>query len=273
MTKPRTYQEKFYQLLEAPANHNLARKLVVYFLFIMISANILVVFLETVQPVYQEYETILLIFTYVSIGIFTIEYFLRLWVCTLRPEYESPIQGRVRYAITPLAIFDLLAILPFYIPLLLPFDLRVLRIFRLTRVFTVLKLGRFSNAWETFAYVLRTKKEELIISGIIIFMVLTISSTAMYFIEHSVQPEKFSSIFDAMWWGVVTLSTVGYGDVYPITPLGKLVGAVVALSGIALFALPAGIIVAGLVECVHVRNYSHEASEKASCITDMKGPG
>ncbi len=273
MTSPRTYQERVYQLLEAPANHNKARKFIVYFLFFLISANIFVVFLETVQPIYLEYETILLWFTYVSIGIFTVEYALRLWVSPLNPRMGSPILGRLRYAVTPLAIFDLLAILPFYVPLLLPFDLRVLRIFRLTRVFTVLKLGRFSRAWDTFAHVVRSKREELIIAGIIIFMVLTISSTAMYYIEHPVQPEKFSSIFDAMWWGVVTLSTVGYGDIYPVTPLGKLVGAVVALSGIALFALPAGIIVAGLVECIQVRKNSCNVSETTSCTNDMKGPG
>jgi Ion channel. len=106
----------------------------------------------------------------------------------------------------------------------------------------------------------RTKKEELIISAIIIFMILTISSTVMYYLENPIQPEKFSSVLDAMWWGVITLSTVGYGDVYPISPAGKLVGAIVALSGISLFALPAGIIAAGLVEHVHIEQ-THKRKE------------
>jgi voltage-gated potassium channel len=154
---------------------------------------------------------------------------------------------------TPLAIFDLVAILPFYIPMVLPMDLLVLRLFRLTRVFTVLKLGRFSNAWDSLTYTVRSRKEELLISAVLIFMVLAVSSTVMYYIENPAQPQKFSSIPQTMWWGVVTLSTVGYGDMYPITPLGKFVGALVAISGIALFALPAGIIAAGLVESLHHR--------------------
>lgn len=244
----RRYQEKGYQLLEAPANNNVARKVVVYFLFFIISLNIMVVILETEHDFYLANEGVFTLVTILSIGVFSVEYILRLWVCTVNPRYHSPLLGRVRYALTPLAIFDLLAIMPFYVPLLIPFDLRVLRIFRLTRVFSVLKMGRFSNAWDTFSQVLRSKKEELVISVIVIFIVLTISSTAMYYLEHQVQPDKFSSISNAMWWGVVTLSTVGYGDVYPVTPLGKLVGSIVALSGIALFALPAGIIVTGLVE-------------------------
>lgn len=250
----RRYREKGYQLLEAPANHNFARKVVVYVLFIIISLNILVVLLETEHDFYLAYEELLTLVSIVSIGIFSVEYLLRLWVCTENPRFHSPVYGRVRYALTPLAIFDLLAIMPFYVPLLLPFDLRILRIFRLTRIFSVLKLGRYSNAWDTFIRVLRSKKEELAISAIIIFIVLTISSTAMYYLEHQVQPEKFSSILNSMWWGIVTLSTVGYGDVYPVTPLGKLVGSIVALSGIALFALPAGIIVSGLVESIQQKH-------------------
>jgi voltage-gated potassium channel len=138
-------------------------------------------------------------------------------------------------------------------PLVLPVDLLVLRVFRLTRVFTVLKLGRFSNAWDSITYTVRTRKEELLVSAVLIFMILAVSSTVMYYIENPAQPQKFSSIPSTMWWGVVTLSTVGYGDMYPVTPLGKLVGSLVAISGIALFALPAGIIAAGLVESLHHR--------------------
>lgn len=257
-------KELIYHLLEAPANRSVGRKIVVGFLFALISVNVMVVFLETVPRFYASYEFILHPFTILSIGIFTIEYLLRLWVCSLNPVYSTPVNGRIRYILSPLALFDLMAILPFFLPILLPFDLRVLRLFRLTRVFTVLKMGRFSQAWRSFSYVLRTRKEELIISAIIIFMILSISSTVMYYFENPVQPEKFGSIFDAMWWGVVTLSTVGYGDIYPLSPGGRLVGAVVALSGISLFALPAGIIAAGLIECVHDRKNNGEG-ERGAC--------
>ncbi|MDH7594149.1 MAG: ion transporter [Methanomicrobiales archaeon] len=259
-----SFKQRAYHLLEEPANRSIGRKIVVGSLFVLISLNVLVAFLETVHGFYANYEFILHPFTVISVGIFTIEYLLRLWVCSLNPLYHAPVTGRIRYILTPLAIFDLMTILPFFLPILLPFDLRVLRFFRLTRVFTVLKMGRFSQAWRSFSYVLRTRKEELIISAIIIFMILAISSTVMYYFENPVQPEKFGSVFDAMWWGVVTLSTVGYGDIYPISPGGKLVGAIVALSGISLFALPAGIIAAGLIECVHNKK-NHESKGGGSC--------
>lgn len=254
-------QKLAYHLLEEPANRSIGRKIVVAFLFTLISLNVLVVLIETLPGFYSEYEFILYPFTVFSIGIFTVEYLLRVWVCTLNPAYGTPVAGRIRYMLSPLALFDLMAILPFFLPIFIPFDLRVLRLFRLTRVFTVLKMGRFSQAWKSFSYVLRTKKEELIISGIIIFMILIISSTVMYYFENPVQPDKFRSIFDAIWWGVVTLSTVGYGDVYPISPGGRLVGAIVALSGISLFALPAGIIASGLIE--YIRSRKDEEPESA----------
>jgi voltage-gated potassium channel len=248
------YKELAYRLLEGPAKGDLVRKGIIAFLFFLISLNVLIVFVETESGLYAAYASILQVITVFSFGFFTVEYLLRLWVCTLNPAYASPVRGRLRYAVSALALFDLIAILPFYIPLAIPFDLRVLRIFRLTRIFTVLKLGRFSNAWDSLTYTVRTRKEELFIAAILIFMTLVVSSTVMFYIENPAQPDKFSSILHTLWWGVVTLSTVGYGDMYPITPLGKLVGGVVALSGIALFALPAGIIAAGLVESLHHRN-------------------
>ncbi|MDD1668051.1 MAG: ion transporter [Methanomicrobiales archaeon] len=249
----RKYQETAYRLLEGPADGDLPRKIVIAFLFILISLTVVIVILETETAFYAAYGDILWGITLFAVAVFSVEYLLRLWVCTVNPAYADPVRGRLRYLVTPLAIFDLLAILPFYIPLVLPMDLLVLRIFRLTRVFTVLKLGRFTNAWNSLTYTVRSRKEELLISAVLIFMVLAVSSTVMYYIENPAQPQKFSSIPHTMWWGVVTLSTVGYGDMYPITPLGKFVGSLVAISGIALFALPAGIIAAGLVESLHRR--------------------
>ncbi|MDT8356924.1 MAG: ion transporter [Methanomicrobiaceae archaeon] len=241
-------------LLEEPANHNPYRKAVIYTIFALITLNVIMVVLETERELYLAYEPIFHWVEIVSVAVFTVEYGLRIWVCTEHPDYAHPVWGRLRFALAPLMLVDLVAIAPFYLPLMFALDLRILRIVRLTRVFRVLKLGRYSHAWETFAFVFRSKKEELLIAIVIIFVILTVSSSAMYFAEHEAQPEKFSSIPDAMWWGVVTLSTVGYGDIYPITPVGKLIGAVVALSGIALFALPAGIIVAGLAEWVQVKH-------------------
>ncbi len=143
---------------------------------------------------------------------------------------------------SPLAVVDLIAILPAYLPMFLAVDLRVLRILRLVRVFRILKLGRYNRAVDSLGRALVASAPEL---GVIVFgllVVLILASTALYFAENDVQPEAFSSIPAAAWWGIATLTTVGYGDMAPVTLVGKMLGSVVALIGIGLFALPAGIL-------------------------------
>lgn len=180
--------------------------------------------------------------------IFTIEYILRIWSCTVNASFKNLILGRIRFALTPLMIVDLLAILPFYLPMIISLDLRFLRVLRLIRIFRMFKLTRYSESLKMFGRVLKAKKEELLITGFMILILLIVSSSLMYFVESEVQPQTFSSIPNAMWWGVATLTTVGYGDVYPITPAGKFLGAIIALLGIGMFALPAGLLASGFVE-------------------------
>lgn len=131
------------------------------------------------------------------------------------------------------------------------FDMRFIRGIRLFRLIRLLKIGRYSSSLRTLINVLKRKKEELIISVFSIFILLIIVSSLMYFIEHKAQPEAFSSIPASMWWGIITLTTVGYGDVYPVTIVGKLYGSFIAFLGIGLFALPAGILASGFAEEIH----------------------
>jgi voltage-gated potassium channel len=132
--------------------------------------------------------------------------------------------------------------------LLMPFDLRFLRAIRLIRILRLFKLGRYNESIQQFGRVIRAKKAELLTTVFIIFILLIVASSLLYYVEHAAQPEKFSSIPEAMWWGVVTLTTVGYGDIYPITGLGRFLGAIISLLGIGLFALPTGLLSAGFVE-------------------------
>ena len=162
--------------------------------------------------------------------------------------------------LTPLAIIDLLAILPFYLPMIIPLDLRFIRAVRLFRLFRLFKMGRYSKAVFILKKVLKEKKEELVLIIFVIFLLLIIFSSLMYFIEKEAQPEAFSNIPEAMWWGIITLTTVGYGDVYPITPLGKILGALIAFLGIGMFALPAGILGSGLVEIVRKKEINNNKS-------------
>ena len=182
-----------------------------------------------------------------SVIVFTLEYLARLWTCTKDPRFRRPVMGRLRFAITALAIVDLLAIAPFYLPMILPVDLRFLRALRLFRIFRLFKLGRYSNSLRTLGAVFRSKKEDLLMVLFGMGLLLVIGCSLMYFAEHKAQPESFGSIPAAMWWGVVTLTSAGYSVAVPVTAFGKVIGGIISLLRIGMFALPAGILSSGFV--------------------------
>jgi len=239
---------RFYEILEGSVPGDKAHRAFEIFIVTLISANVLAVMMETEKAFHLRHADVLRKFDLFSVAIFTIEYILRIWVCTSNPRFKGPIMGRVKYALSPLALIDIMAILPFYLPLIIPFDLRILRAIRLIRIARLLKIGRYSEALKLFGKVLKAKKEELLAAVFILFILLIVSSSLLYYVESPAQPEKFSSIPASMWWGVVTLTTVGYGDIFPITPLGKFLGALISLLGIGFFALPAGLLSAGFIE-------------------------
>jgi voltage-gated potassium channel len=153
-----------------------------------------------------------------------------------------------------MALIDLLSILPFYLDFILPLfpiDLRALRILRLFRLLRLFKIARYLKALNIMQAVLRERKEQITVSIMFILFLLVVVSTLMYYAENEAQPDTFSSIPATMWWGIETLTTVGYGDMVPITPYGKLLGGMIAILGIGLFALPAGIFSSGLTEHLH----------------------
>ncbi len=232
------------------------------FIMGLILLNVVAVILETVDWIHDRYALIFGAFNIFSIAVFTIEYLLRVWSCTEDPNFRDPVRGRLRFMVSPLAIIDLLAFLPFYLPLAFS-DLRLMRVFRLFRLFRVLKLARYSESLQTFKDVLRLKREELGMMFFIIMILLVVSSSLMYQAEYKAQPDAFSSIPATMWWAVVTLATVGYGDMFPITPMGKFIGSIVVLLGIGLFALPTGVLAAGFSE---VLQRKREAKQREGMI-------
>jgi voltage-gated potassium channel len=246
-----------HEILETTGRRNTLRIIIDIFLVSLIIINLTAVILETVKSLSDKYSDIFRILEIISVITFTIEYVLRMWTCTVNERYKHPILGRLRFAFTPLALVDLIAILPFYLPMIETFDARFLRILRLLRIFRMFKMARYFESLRILGSILRAKKEELIINTFIIAILLILASSFMYFIENTVQPEAFSSIPQAMWWGVETLTTLGYGDIYPITPIGKALGAIVALLGVGMIALPAGIIASG---------FSEEIRKKSSVI-------
>lgn len=212
------------------------------FIMSLIILNVIVIMLETVDEYGSMYPDFFENFENLSVLIFTIEYIVRVWACTAIPKYSHPFWGRMKYMVSLGALVDLIAILPFFLPLVFTMNTLLLRMLRLFRLLRIFKLGRYLTAFQLIVGSITRRKEELVIVLGLIFIMLIISSSMMYYIEHEAQPDVFTSIPATMWWGVATLTTVGYGDVYPITPLGKLLGAFIAILGIGVFALPAGII-------------------------------
>lgn len=215
----------------------------------LIAVNVVAVMLQTVDPVGEQYADLFYAFEVVSVAIFTVEYLGRVWSAVEDAEYQGPVTGRLRFASKPLLLVDLIAILPFYLTGLgVASDLRFIRALRLIRLLRLLKLARYSESMRAFADVLERKKPDLVISLFANLILLVVASSIMYHVENHAQPDAFGSIPETMWWGIATLTTVGYGDVTPITPLGKALGAVTAILGIGLFALPASILASGFIE-------------------------
>lgn len=220
------------------------------FIVTLILLNVAAMVLESVEGIRRLVPAWFTVFEYFSVIVFTVEYILRVWSCVEEPQYRGPLFGRIHFMLTPLALVDLLAVLPFYLPFF-AVDLRVLRMFRLFRIMRIMriaKLARYSDSLQMLMRVLRTKKEQLISTVFILLILLVVTASLMYYAENEAQPDVFSSIPEAMWWAAATLTTVGYGDVYPVTTIGRFMGAVIAVLGIGMFALPTGILGAGFVE-------------------------
>jgi voltage-gated potassium channel len=222
------------------------------FLLFLIMANVAAVILSTEPELYADYRTFFDRFELVSVAIFIIEYIARLAFAPRDPRFAHPIRGRMRYALQPIAIVDLLAILPFFIPIV-AFDLRIIRIIRMARIFRILKLSRYTDSIALIWRVLKARKEELGMIFLAGLIVLTISSAIIYFLEHPHQPDIFTSIPATMWWGVSILTTVGNIGIQPVTAVGRFFTSVIAIMAVVLVALPTGVLASGFSNELNAR--------------------
>ena len=244
---------RLYDLLES--RHLRGWPFAVQFgLFLLIFANIVAVVLETVEPLAKANEALFDWFEAISVSLFLVEYILRVYACTAGPreQFHHPVLGRLRFALTPMAIVDLVAILPLFFLLFTGIDLGSLRLLRVLRAF---KLMRYSPAMATLGRVVYNERKGLFGAFVILLILLLLSSTAAYYLEREVQPKAFGSIPDAMWWAMAALTTVGYGDVTPVTTLGRIVAGFVAILGIGAIALPTGIIASAFIEEAKRRDF------------------
>jgi voltage-gated potassium channel len=225
--------------------------------------------LESFGPLRERYGNAFQWFELVTIVVFSVEYLLRIWTADLKFTDDAPWRARLRFILSPMGLIDLVAILPFYLPFFFQFDLRFIRILRITRLLRIFKLNRYTRALGLFTSVFFEKRNELGITLFVMFLLLLMSSTIMYYLESDVQPDQFPDIISTFWWSVATLTTVGYGDVYPITGWGKLVSGVIAILGIGLVALPTGILSAGFIEKIEDK-HKKEAEEAADQAKPFK---
>lgn len=243
---PQSARARAHELLEDPSDADALERGLNWFLVGLIFLNVVAVVLETVDSVHDRYERAFDLFEGASIAVFTLEYALRIWSCVEDPRYAHPITGRLRFAMRPLVLIDLLSIVPSFLAMK-GLGTRMIRAVRLFRIFRLFKATRYSRSLDTVQRVLRAKRDELLVTLLLVLVVLVLVSSLMYVVENGRNP-AFSSIPAAMWWGMMTLTTVGYGDVYPTTDLGKLCGMVISLLGVGVFALPAAILGSGFVD-------------------------
>ena len=218
------------------------------FITLFIILSIIEIILESFQSLSDSYRFLFDAFEYLVVIIFTVEYLLRLWTADLKYPNHGKLRSRIKFITSGYGIIDLLAIIPFYLPLIFAFDLRFIRILRIFRLFRIFKLNRHNGAIQLLANILTEKKNEISITLFMNIILLLMSSTIMYNLENEVQPDKFPNIVETFWWAIATLTTVGYGDVFPVTAWGKLMSGVIATLGIGMVALPTGIISAGFIE-------------------------
>ena len=253
-----------YQLLQGTHRGFGLSRTVNVAIIALILANVLAFTLESVDRLGIRYYDGFRLFETISVVLFTIEYLGRLWVAPEHEAYDGSIRGRLRWAITPLALVDLLAILPFYLRGVVPVDLRVLRILRLLRSVRVLKLARYSTAIRALVEVVRRKSAQLVITFVGAGLLILLAASLMWIVEGNVQPEAFPNVPATLWWAVVTLTTVGYGDVVPVTTAGRILAGVMAILGIAFIAVPASILASGFGEMFQTEPEGELTSEQGA---------
>lgn len=253
-------KKRIFEILQSGKDNDILSKIFDIFIIILIIINVVSLVIETFY-IPQNIENILLYIETISVVIFTVEYLLRVWTANLLYPNLSKPKATLKYIFSFMALIDLLAILPFYMPFFIPIDLRVLRSLRLVRLLRLFKLNRYTTALVTIGTVFKNKANQLLSSVFVVSLLMLISSILIYSVEHDSQPESFSNAFSGLWWAIATFTTIGYGDIYPVTVLGRILGATIGVLGIALVAVPTGIISAGFMEITQ----SKEDDEKTHC--------
>ena len=247
-------RKRLYDILEGQ-EHSLTANLVNGTIIGLILLNVLVVMLESVESLESRFGGWFYLVEIGSVVLFTIEYLVRLWVIVEDRQFAHPLTGRLRYMLTFRAVVDLLAVLPSYVGAFAEFDARLLRLLRLLRM---LKLTRYSNSMDMLVSVFKREYAAILSATFVMIVIILFAAGGIYYLERDIQPQHFGSIPQAIWWATVTLTTVGYGDVVPVTGLGKAFGLLITIAGVGMAALPAGILASGFTREIERRRELYE---------------
>ncbi len=252
--KPKTLRRRVYEILEGAHDGDRHSELFDRLLITLIILNVIAFMAESVPWMHKAYGPWFDLFENVSVGLFTVEYVLRLWTAPEVPYLKRMPwwQSRLHWARHPYLVLDLIAILPFYLHHAFGLDLRVVRLLRVMRL---LRLTRYSPALHTLGRVIYGERRALVAAGYLLTAAVIFASTGIHFLEGEAQPEKFGSVPESAWWAIATLTTVGYGDVVPITMWGKVFGGIVMVTGLCILALPVAIISTGFAQEVGRRDF------------------
>jgi len=245
---------RLHEILDHGVVGDRTGQLIGQLIVLLIIANLAAVTLESVPSLAQRYGFWFQAIEVPSLLIFTIEYGLRVWVAADYPPYSHlrPLMARWKFISSALGVIDLLAVLPFWFALIVPVDLRAFLVFRVVRF---LKLARYSAGMNSLLEALYAERRALFGCFVMLVGSALFAASVMYLIERNAQPDKFGSIPDAMWWAIVTLGTIGYGDVVPITPLGRVVAGITIFVGLIMIALPVGIVATAFSQQIHRRDF------------------
>lgn len=241
-------KQRVFEIIEIGTHYDYASRAYDFFNALSILVNLTVSILYTFNDIEAKYGTLLLDIEAFTVATFLIDYLLRIWTSQcLHPELTS-LQALRKYVFSFMGIVDLLSFLPYYLPIFFPSGAVAFRMLRIVRIFRIFRINAYYDSLNVITEVIVGKKQQLFSSVFIILVLMVASSLCMYSLENQAQPEVFSNAFSGIWWAASTLLTVGYGDIYPITTLGKMFGIFITFLGVGMVAIPTGIISAGFVD-------------------------
>lgn len=241
------FKRQTFYALENLRQGNLAAKLVGIFLFLLIIANAVVVFFSVQPDLEPVASSILNVFLVFSTCCFCVEYIARIWIADLAFGDCTRAKARAKYLFSPMGIIDLLSFAPSMISWFLPVTPAIIHTVNVLRLIRLVKVTRYMRGFRTMGRVLRKRYQEIVAAFLVIILVIIIASVVMYEVEHDAQPEAFNSLFQGIWYAVETVTGTGYGDIVPITVLGKICGMIIMMLSLGLVAIPGGIFSAGFV--------------------------